>query len=648
MTPVRDILGLGRVPKHFTSAQDWLKRQQVTIHREQCPGGTRLVIDPAALPEPERQAYAAALCPKDGPAQGDFDAAAWEAFQAAAPTRRADAERKAKIVHALSQLRKSGVRWNDCHALLAEQFGGYMPSIPTLKRLLATVKGVDPINYPPALLTAHTGRTVEAEMSQDAWEFFLKTIHDASKDFPIIQAWRDTRDVAQKQAWRWPTYETVNRRWKALPYAERLTAQFGREEAEKRLSQPVLRDKTSGGALEWVSLDGRTLDFFIQGPNGSPVRPTFLALVDVASTKVLGWELALAEDAATTKKLIIETVRNYGLFDRLYTDNSRAFAGNLVAGGNPTHFRKKRQPEAGIMPPGACALLGIKMHFALPRNGRAKEAERTFRTLSRSIDDRPEFKGAHAGHSAGDRPDCSVTPVTLEHARTVIEREIMRHNAEEGRRNQGANGRSYDRQFNDLLADRVPRKATEQQLYHASLIYEWRAVDRDGRIRINNWVYGDHETVNALLPHREAGKKVLFGYDPTDLRAPGVAYDENMRLICTGIAHVERGAYGSAEGIRQASKNRKAARKAVQEAEAANNRMADDEFQQLQTQLSDAEGDTTPAEPEDPKVVAGHFGSPLRGSKSSPGAVPVGSVDPKHEANLQALIQRNLRKRNEA
>lgn len=342
MTPVRDILGLGRVPKHFTSAQDWLKRQQVTISREQCPGGTRLVIDPAALPEPERQAYAAALCPKDGPAQGEYDDAAWDAFRAAAPTRRADAQRKAQIVHTLRQLRNDGVRWNDCRARLAEQFDGDMPSIPTLKRLLATVNGVDPINFPPVLLTGHTGRTVEAEMSQDAWSFFLKTIHDAYKDFPIIQAWRDTRDVALKQQWHWPAYETVNRRWKALPYAERLTARVGQKEAERRLSQPVLRDKTSIGALEWVSLDGRTLDFFIEGPNRKPQRPTLVALIDVASTKVLGWELAQAEDAATTKRLIVETVREFGLFDRLYTDNSRAFAvPRDKQGENPASIRMR-------------------------------------------------------------------------------------------------------------------------------------------------------------------------------------------------------------------------------------------------------------------------------------------------------------------
>ncbi|CUX79371.1 MAG: Mu family bacteriophage transposase [Roseibaca calidilacus] len=645
MTPVKELLGVGAIPRDKTSARKWLERNGITVHRQPCPGGERLVIDPAELPQPELQAFAAALGPKDGRAQGEWDGDAWEAFLAAAPTRRADAERKAKIACALQQLRDSGVKWADCHGRLSAQFNGDMLSVASLKRLLAALKGVDQINYAPALLTAHTGRTVEAEMSEAAWKFFLKTIHLAHQDFPIIQAWRDTRDVAQKQGWRWPAYETVNRRWKALPYTERLTARVGQKEAQKRLSQPVLRDKTSIHALEWVSLDGRTLDFFIEGTNGSPLRPTFLALVDVASTKILGWKLASAEDAATTKALIVETVRKYGLFDKLYTDNGRAFAGNLIAGGNPTHFRKKRKLEVGTTPPGVCALLGIKMHFALPRNGRAKEAERTFRTLSRSIDDRPEFKGAHAGHSVGEKPDSSITPVTFEFARSVITREVERHNTETGRRNQGANGRSYDQQFNDLMAGRVLRKATEQQLYHASLTYEWRAVDLNGRIKINNWVYGDHTSVNALMPHHEKKKKVLFGYDPTNFSAPGVAYDESMRLICADIAHVKRGDYDSSEGVQQASKNKKAARKAAQEADAATNLLAVNEYQQLLAELDEGGCDTASTEVENSKVVAGHFASPLRGSKKP---TSEHSSDPKILAVLQQFKTEGLKKRNEA
>lgn len=130
-----------------------------------------------------------------------------------------------------------------------------------------------------------------------------------------------------------------------------------------------------------------------------------LALVDVASNKVLDFTLTKSENATDTVKLIRRTCKTYGIFDRLYTDNGSAFAGHLVAGGNVHKFRNSGSKVAGVKPLGICYHLGIDLHFALPGNGQAKIAERAFATLSRVIDDRPEFKGAHAGHAPGAAPD---------------------------------------------------------------------------------------------------------------------------------------------------------------------------------------------------------------------------------------------------
>ena len=48
--------------------------------------------------------------------------------------------------------------------------------------------------------------------------------------------------------------------------------------------------------------------------------------------------------------------------------------------------------------------MDIALTFALPKNAQAKLAERTFATLSRVIDDRPELKGAHAGQDPPATP----------------------------------------------------------------------------------------------------------------------------------------------------------------------------------------------------------------------------------------------------
>lgn len=126
-----------------------------------------------------------------------------------------------------------------------------------------------------------------------------------------------------------------------------------------------------------------------------------IALVDVASNYVLGYELAPSENAIDTVRLIRKTCEKYGIFDRLYTDNGSDFAGHLVAGGNVSRFSNKATMTTGVKPLKICYHFGININFVLPTNGQAKIAEHTFASLSSVIDDCPEFRGAHAGHSAG-------------------------------------------------------------------------------------------------------------------------------------------------------------------------------------------------------------------------------------------------------
>jgi len=162
-----------------------------------------------------------------------------------------------------------------------------------------------------------------------------------------------------------------------------------------------MHDKTTIGPLEWVSLDGRTLDFWMDFGDGRAVRPVMIALVDVASSAVLGWALSTSENARSTQRVIREVCELFGIFDRLYTDNGSAFAGHLVVGGIDKSFRGKAKALDAVRPLGIGHHLGIALTFARPGNGQAKVAERTFASLSRVCDARSEFAGAHVGHTPG-------------------------------------------------------------------------------------------------------------------------------------------------------------------------------------------------------------------------------------------------------
>ena len=340
-------------------------------------------------------------------------------------------------------------------------------------------------------------------------------------------------------------------------------------------------------------------------------------------------ELAESENARATVRLIKRVCQTYGVFDRLYPDNGSAFAGHLVAGGALHRFRNSGSKMEGVKPLGICHHLGIRLHFALPANGQAKVAERAFATLSRVIDDRPEFKGAHTGHKPGAAPDATVVPVDLTAARAILKREVHRHNAKAGRRGQGMNGRSYLEAFKAGLALRTLPKPTARQLYLAGLIYTPVKVDRPGRAMVDTWTYSGPETQDDLLPCHLRGAPILLGRDPDDFAAPALAWNEDNELICEGIMPVNRGAYGSVDGVRDAARNRKAAREKVKAAAEANSYLSDAAFAAAMAAIPTPDS----FEPEPDQVVAGRFGGTLKRQKRQPKAASTDEIPPEYMKN---------------
>jgi putative transposase len=313
----RSIAGLGGVPASKPACLAWLERHKVTRVRGE---GQEYLFRLSDLPEPVRLAHAARRSQECGLPVGAYDDAAHKALMKAPASLRDEAERRAEIARFVLGLGGELSLAAKAKAARAE-FGADGTSEASVKRLLKAVAGVDPINFAPALLPRYKSAKEGVPMSPDAWAFFMTTIRDAGPQFPLRQAWRDVRDVARKRGWAWPSFPTVWRRWNALPIAAQLHARVGRDEAVKRLAQPVMRDKTTIAPLEWVSLKGRTLDFWVDFGDGRAVRPVMIALVDVASNAVLGWELSTSENARTTQRVIRTVCATYGIFDRLYTDN---------------------------------------------------------------------------------------------------------------------------------------------------------------------------------------------------------------------------------------------------------------------------------------------------------------------------------------
>ncbi len=134
---------------------------------------------------------------------------------------------------------------------------------------------MEPINFAPALLDDYKATAKRAEMSEDAWRFFLTLLHRAAPEWPLKSAWRDVREVKDKMGWDWPSYPTVFRRWQEMSETQRLLVRHGKHETAKRIAQPTQRDKTTIVPLEWPSLDGRTLYLWTDFGDGRAIRPVF-------------------------------------------------------------------------------------------------------------------------------------------------------------------------------------------------------------------------------------------------------------------------------------------------------------------------------------------------------------------------------------
>ncbi|WP_439526300.1 transposase domain-containing protein [Roseovarius mucosus] len=609
LVAVKQLCGVGDIPTCRKNAGAWMSGRNIKIVTLAGKGGPAHYINLSDLPEGERLAYWRRELARLQLEPGIYDDLAHSELMAATAKARSRAERKAAMAAMLIALHSEGVKESDRFALVRERFGEKGTSEASLGRLQRSVKGVDPINYAPTLKDGYKKPPIRAKMSAEAWSFFFTTIYNAGPEFPLKQAWRDTRDVGRQMGWAVPSYPTFYRRWRALDEAVQHTARYGRDEALKRLTIPVRRDKTSLISLAMVSLDGRTQDFWSDFGDGRAVRPVMLVLVDVASNMVLHWELVATENATATVRLIKRACETYGIPDQLYTDNGSAFAGHLVAGGNVHRFRNGGKKSDEVQPLGICYHMGIKLRFALPRNAKAKIAERIFADLSRVIDDRPEFRGCHAGHKPGVSPSPAIVPIPIAKACAIIQREIDRYNREAGRNSQGARGRSYEQVFHDGLEGRVIRKPTARQLYLSGLIYKPVAVDRYGQVHVDNWTYGGPSTQEVLRRFHGTGRKILLGRDPEDYSAPALAFDDGLNLICEGIEPMRAGDYDNADGARTAARHRKAISKRLDEADALQSRMTEASFNKAlaaldapKSVLSNTSG----------QVVAAHFGAPLR------------------------------------
>lgn len=580
-----DLMGIGPLPSSKPACLAWLRRAGVSLI--EC--GNRFEVRLADLPEDVRRAYTIKALAALELDPGTYDEEANAALMAAPPGMRDEADRKAHVARVIRAGRQAGLGRAAVHQAVWDQFGKEGNSSKSLDRWEAQVAGVDPVNFAAVLLDGYKGGAPRAEISQEAWALFEGGLKAAFQTHHYKALYRDVEAIATKQGWAWPSYSTVMRHFQALPMAEQVALRFGREEAQRRFYQSNLRNSAGLRAMEWVVLDGRTVDLWVIWPDGRTLRPTVIGLVDQASGKVLDIEFAPSENAQAVAELERRAFKRFGAPDNLLTDNGAAFSGHLHAGQVKHKHRNKGNRRIDLEPPGIHKTLGFHLHFALPRNAQAKLMERKFADMSRQIDTGPEFKGAHAGSKPGERPEGNIVPVPYDRFVKVYRAKVDAYNAQKGRKSQGCLASatdSYDAAFKALSHGRPKRVLTEQQLRLALLEWTLSTVQPDGRVRgKDGWVYGeDMEDGSQDTLLRFAGRKVWVGTNPLNRSEPAIVWNpEDDRLIHGAVHEVVRGAFDDAAGARLSAQKKAHIRKQTKRIAELDDAMARTQFQDYWT-----------------------------------------------------------------
>jgi len=103
--------------------------------------------------------------------------------------------------------------------------------------------------------------------------------------------------------------------------------------------------------------DGHTFDAEVQHPlHGRPFRPEITTIVDVATRKVVGWSVGLAESAITVLDAVRSACLNAGICAIFYVDNGSGYVNDMMT-----------EEATGLM-----GRLGMEMYNSLPYNSQAR------------------------------------------------------------------------------------------------------------------------------------------------------------------------------------------------------------------------------------------------------------------------------------
>ena len=163
-----------------------------------------------------------------------------------------------------------------------------------------------------------------------------------------------------------PSYSSAQRFLAKLDAVDRQRGRMG-PRTLKTIRPYRRRDVSSLWPTELYSMVGHTFDAEIAHPfSGRPFRPEITTVIDLATRKVVGWSVTLAESALAVLDALRHACETHGIPALLYVDNGKGYRNALM-----------EHQAVGFL-----ARLGITMTHSLPYASQSRGAiERLHRTL---------------------------------------------------------------------------------------------------------------------------------------------------------------------------------------------------------------------------------------------------------------------------
>ncbi len=214
-----------------------------------------------------------------------------------------------------------------------------------------------------------------------------------------------------------PSYDQVRRALKSLKGTpDHLLAFKGREGplALKARLAYVARSTQGMEPGTIYTADGKTFDAEVQHPmSGKPFRPEITTVLDVVTRKVVGWSVALDENAETVADAIRHSVETCGIPAIFYSDRGKGY----------------RNQRISMTTLSLCSRLGISATHSLPYNSQARGViERAHGTIwNRLSKEYPSYMGKDMDREAAKRVhrDSRKALAIIENRKQVIDPETQ-------------------------------------------------------------------------------------------------------------------------------------------------------------------------------------------------------------------------------